>query len=303
MNSITVFWGDKKLLKKFLNHFKKKSEQNQIQKDENKALNLESQVNIISEEGVGKEEEKSKIKVEEKNINTTKEFDNNEEIINNALETETETETETEFDEVDKKHLLDAKIVRGKNIKAINVYNNEEQVFENHKQCSKALNIPIEYIRDNLRHGYTDYLGEAIKYLSKELKLNQFNNYYINNNKSPLEIYNELNNKIFTLNISESKRDDILSNDKIDPIKMHYKFEVLDDEYDKYYTKYKSIIKRGGKKKIDLLNSKGEVIEVFKSLDECSKHLNKNKTEITNMLKYKENKFGRYEIRYSLRRI
>ena len=57
------------------------------------------------------------------------------------------------------------------------------------------------------------------------------------------------------------------------------------------------------KKKIDLLNSKSEAIEVFKSLDECSKHLNKNKTEITNMLKYKENKFGRYEIRYSLRRI
>lgn len=289
------------MLKKFLNHFKKKSEESQIQEDRSEALNIDNQANIISEEGVEKKEEKYEIKIEENNINTIEELDNNEEKINNVLETE--TETETEFDEVDKKHLLDAKIVRGKSIKAINVYSNEEQVFENHKQCSKALNIPIEYIRDNLRHGYTDYLGEAIKYLSKELKLNKFNNCYISNNKTPLEIYNELNDKIFTLNISEAKRDDILSNDKIEPIKMHYKFETLDDEYDKYYIKYKSIIKRGGKKKIDLLNSKGEVIEVFKSLDECSKHLNKNKSEITNMLKYKENKFGRYEIRYSLRNI
>ena len=48
---------------------------------------------------------------------------------------------------------------------------------------------------------------------------------------------------------------------------------------------------------------KGEVIEVFKSLDDCSKYLNKSKVEITNMLKYKENKVGRYEIRYSLRNI
>ena len=84
---------------------------------------------------------------------------------------------------------------------------------------------------------------------------------------------------------------------------MHYKFESLDNEYDEYYRKYKSIIKRGGKKKIELLNMKGEVIEVFKSLDDCSKYLNKNKVEITNMLKYKENKVGRYEIRYSLRNI
>ncbi len=84
---------------------------------------------------------------------------------------------------------------------------------------------------------------------------------------------------------------------------MHYKFESLDNEYDGYYRKYKSIIKRGGKKKIELLNTKGEVIEVFKSLDDCSKYLNKSKMEITNMLKYKENKVGRYEIRYSLRNI
>ena len=33
------------------------------------------------------------------------------------------------------------------------------------------------------------------------------------------------------------------------------------------------------------------------------KYLNKNKSEITTMLKHKENKVGRYEIRYSLRLI
>ena len=208
-----------------------------------------------------------------------------------------------ELDDEDKRYIIDAKIKRGRSIKVIDVYNNEEQIFDTHKQCSKVLKLPIEYIAENLRHGHTDYLGEAIKYLSKELRLSEYSNDYTNNNKSPLEIYNDLNNKIFTLNISESKRDDILSNNKIDPIKMHYKFECLDEEYDRYYIKYKSIIKRGGKKKIELLNSKGEVIEVFKSLDDCSKYLNKSKSEITSMLKYKENKVGRYEIRYSLRNI
>ena len=282
------------MLKKIFSRLKKKSEESKISE-------IKEEIVDVSEELAIDKEDVSEIEVEKKETNVTEIVDNSEKIINNAPEAE--AEAEIEFDENDKLYIIDAKIIRAKKIKAIDVYTNEEQVFDTHKQCSKALKVPIEYIAENLRHGHTDYLGEAIKYLSKELKLSELNNDYINNNKSPLEIYNELNNKIFTLNISESKRDDILSNNKIDPIKMHYKFESLDEEYEKYYRKYKYIIKRGGKKKIELLNSKGEVIEVFKSLDECSKYLNKSKSQITNMLKYKDNKVGRYEIRYSLRNI
>ena len=84
---------------------------------------------------------------------------------------------------------------------------------------------------------------------------------------------------------------------------MHYRFECIDEEYNDYFIKYKSIIKRGGKKKIELVDKNNEVIEIFKSLDECSKHLGKTKNEIVDMLKYKNTKVGRYEIRYSLRNI
>ena len=290
------------MLKKFFNRFKKKSEESKILEIKENVINKDEKIVDTLDEISIEKEDKLKLENEENEINIIEKVDNLEQIINNAPEAEAEAEAE-ELDDEDKRYIIDAKIKRGRSIKAIDVYNNEEQIFDTHKQCSKVLKLPIEYIAENLRHGHTDYLGEAIKYLSKELRLSEYSNDYTNNNKSPLEIYNDLNNKIFTLNISESKRDDILSNNKIDPIKMHYKFECLDEEYDRYYIKYKSIIKRGGKKKIELLNSKGEVIEVFKSLDDCSKYLNKSKSEITSMLKYKENKVGRYEIRYSLRNI
>ena len=291
------------MLKKFFNRFKKKKEESKVLEDKEEVINIDNEVVNTLDEVAVELEEKSEVEVEEKNINITEKVDNNDEIIENSPEAEAEAEAENEFDEDDKKYILDAKIKRGKTLKVIDVYTNEEEIYDTHKQCSKSLKIPVEYIAENLRYGHTDYLGEAIKYLSKELKLSEYNNDYINNKKSPLEIFNELNNKIFDINIAESKRDEILSNHKIEPIKMHYKFESLDIEYDEYYRKYKSIIKRGGKKKIELLNTKGEVIEVFKSLDDCSNYLNKSKVEITNMLKYKENKVGRYEIRYSLRNI
>ena len=292
------------MLKKFFNRFKKKSEESKVLEIKENVINKDEKIVDTLDEISIEKEDKLKLENEENEINIIEKVDNLEQIINNAPEAEAEAEAEAEeLDDEDKRYIIDAKIKRGRSIKVIDVYNNEEQIFDTHKQCSKVLKLPIEYIAENLRHGHTDYLGEAIKYLSKELRLSEYSNDYTNNNKSPLEIYNDLNNKIFTLNISESKRDDILSNNKIDPIKMHYKFECLDEEYDRYYIKYKSIIKRGGKKKIELLNSKGEVIEVFKSLDDCSKYLNKSKSEITSMLKYKENKVGRYEIRYSLRNI
>ena len=64
--------------------------------------------------------------------------------------------------------------------------NNEEQIFDTHKQCSKVLKLPIEYIEENLRNGHTDYLGEAINYSSKELILSEYTNAYTNNKKCTL---------------------------------------------------------------------------------------------------------------------
>lgn len=206
--------------------------------------------------------------------------------------------------EEDKEYIKEIKIKRGQSIKAIDVYTKEPQIFKTHKECSKKLKIPVQYIQENLKYGYTDYLGEAINYLSKELKLSGEEDInYLENTKTPSQILSLLNNKIFTTKMSESKRDEILCNEKIEPIKMHYTFECIDEEYNDYFKKYKSIIKRGGKKKIELVDKKGEVIEIFKSLDECATFINKEKNEVVYMLKHNDTKVGRNEIRYSLRNI
>lgn len=242
--------------------------------------NLEDIVSNVDEINIEKECEESKETIKE-------------EIIKDNIEN---------LDAEDIEYLKNIKIVRGQSIRAIDLYTEEEIIFKSHKECSRKLKLPLEYIVENLKYGYTDYLGEAIVYLSKELKYNEGLN-YLDSNKTPLEIFNNLNNKIFTSNISEIKRDEILSNEKIEPVKMHYRFECIDEEYDDYFIKYKAIIKRGGKKKIELVDKNNEVIEIFKSLDECSKHLGKTKNEIVDMLKYKNTKVGRHEIRYSLRNI
>jgi hypothetical protein len=229
-----------------------------------------------------------------------------EEIIDESEEIEVVEETinELEITEEDEEYIKEIKIKRGKSIIAIDVYTKEPQVFKTHKDCSKKLRIPVEYIQENLKYGYTDYLGEAIKYLSKELDLSEEEDInYLENIKTPSQILTSLNSKIFTIKMSDDKRDEILCNEKIEPIKMHYVFECIDEEYDDYFKKYKSIIKRGGKKKIELVDKKGEVIEIFKSLDECATFINKEKNEVVDMLKYKETKVGRNEIRYSLRNI
>lgn len=207
-----------------------------------------------------------------------------------------------ELSEADKEYIKDIKIKRGKSIRAIDVYSEEIKEFKTHAECSKRLKIPMDYIKENLKYGYTDYLGQAINYLSEELKLDiDGESSYLESNKTPIELFNSLNNKIFTTKMSDSKREEILCSEKIDPVKMHYKFECIDEEYDEYFTKYKSIIKRGGKKRVELVDKKGEVIERFRSLDDCANYLNKEKNEVVDMLKYKDTKVGRHEIRYSLK--
>lgn len=210
--------------------------------------------------------------------------------------------TYVELSEEDKEYIKDIKIKRGKSIRAIDVYSEEIKEFKTHAECSKRLKIPMDYIKENLKYGYTDYLGQAINYLSEELKLDiDGESSYLESNKTPIELFNNLNNKIFTIKMSDSKREEILCSEKIYPVKMHYKFECIDEEYDKYFIKYKSIIKRGGKKRVELVDRKGEVIERFRSLDDCANYLNKEKNEVVDMLKYKDTKVGRYEIRYSLK--
>lgn len=218
--------------------------------------------------------------------------------------TENIEEVVDEFTKDDLDYIKDIKIKRGKSIKVIDVYTKEEQIFNTHKECSKKLKIPVEYIQENLKYGFTDYFGDAIKYLGQALSLDESDYInYLNSNKTPSQMLKYLNNKIFTAKISEDQRDDILCSEKLEPVKMHYTFECIDEEYDDYFRKYKSIIKRGGKKKIELVDKKGEVIEIFKSLDECADYIKKDKNQVVEMLKNKDTKVGRYEIRYSLRNI
>lgn len=237
--------------------------------------------------------------------NITTEISEDVEVIYNEIEIQNKL-TEEVLGQDDLQFIIEAKSKRGKGIKAIDVYTQEEQIFKTHKECSRKLKVPIGYIKENLKYGYTDYLGDAINYLGKELQTSEYEVdefAYLDTNKTPMEQFNTLNNKIFSEKISEDKRDEILSSEKIEPVKMHYKFECIDNEYDDYFNKYKSIIKRGGKKKIEIIDKKGEAIEVFKSIDDCANYFKKDRNEIVDMLKYGETKIGRQEIRYSLRNI
>lgn len=205
-----------------------------------------------------------------------------------------------EIPEEEKQYVKSIKIQREKRIKAIDVYTNDEIIFESYKECSKSLGVPIQYIKENLEYGYTDFFGEAVNFLSKKLKLDVSNKSM--GDKNIVEIFNFLHNELWNPDMGEEKREEILCSEKIEPVHMHYKFETMDDEYDDYYKKYGKIIRRGGKKKIELVDKKNEVIDVFKSLDDCADFFGKNKSEITERLKCGECKIGRYQIRYSLRR-
>lgn len=205
-----------------------------------------------------------------------------------------------ELSEEEKQYVKLIKIQREKRIKAIDVYTNDEIIFESYKECSKSLGIPMQYIKENLEYGYTDFFGEAVNFLSKKLKLDVINKSM--GDKNIVEIFNFLHNELWNPDMDEEKREEILCSEKIEPVHMHYKFEIMDDEYDDYYKKYGKIIRRGGKKKIELVDKKNEVIDVFKSLDDCADFFGKNKSEITERLKCGECKIGRYQIRYSLRR-
>ena len=265
--------------------------------------NVENQIKVETEEQQVKELEKElelekeQVKLEILNENISIE---NEEYKND--EEDNKSENEKIIEEDDEDYIKAIKIRRGKSIKAIDVYTEEEIIFKTYKECSRKLKVPLDYIIENLKYGYTDYLGDAINYLSKELQSSEDYN-YLESNKTPIEIFNNLHNRIFSSRVSEKRRDEILLSERIEPVKMHYKFECIDEEYDEYFEKYKSIIKRGGKKKIELVDKKGEAIEIFRSLDECANFLGKEKDEVVDMLKYMENKVGRNEIRYSLRNI
>lgn len=288
------------MIKNFINRVKNLVEQNKESKghtesiDKNKEFIKQNNAPDIGEKKIIKDKVEDIKKCSQEKA----------ESIEEKVEKKVEEKIKEPLTEEDKEYMKDIKIKRGQTIKAIDVYTKEPQIFKTHKECSKKLKIPVQYIQENLKYGYTDYLGEAINYLSKELKLagiDEIN--YLENSKTPSQILSLLNDKIFTNKMSESKRDEILSSDKIEPIKMHYTFECIDEEYDDYFKKYKSIIKRGGKKKIELVDKKGEVIEIFKSLDECATFINKEKNEVVYMLKHNDTKVGRNEIRYSLRNI
>ena len=293
------------MFKKLISLISKKKTKENIEKDNNIEIkpNIEEEVVVTVEEVIEDTKEVKETSLDKVDL-ISEEIVEEIEKQDNLEQNKEEALLSEELIKENEQFIKDIKLIREKKIRAIDVYTNEVIEFESFKECSKKLKVPVTYIKENLKYNHTDYLGEAINFLKKELGESvKDKNAYLNSDKNPIELFKELNNKIFNSNLSEVKIDEILSNSKIEPIKMHYKFESLDEEYDDYFKKYGAIIKRGGKKKIELVNQKGEVIEVFKSLDKCSEHLNKDKKEISNMLKCGITKVGRYEIRYSLRNI
>lgn len=291
------------MLKKLLNFIKVNKDDKQT-KEEVKDVKIEVE-EIKPQENLQQDESDIADEIDENQVENEYDQDEIEEktTIEDEKSCELINEEDEKFNELtdeEKEYIKLAKIQRGKKIKAIDVYSNEEFIFETHKECSKKLGVPIEYIKENLQYGYTDYFGEAIKFLSKKLKVDISPKKI--GNKNIIEVFNLLHEELWNKEISEEKREEILSSNNIDAIHMHYKFEDLDKEYDEYFKKYGKIIRRGGKKRIELIDKKQEVIEVFKSIDDCAKFFDKNKSEITNRLKLGECKIGRYEIKYSLRR-
>lgn len=290
------------MFKKFINLISKKKSKEKDNYVEIKS-DVENEIVATTEEVVEDTTKEDKViakEVEESEVN----IDQVVHIEVNDYEIKENSLIDEEFIKENEEFIKDIKLIREKKVRAIDVYTKEVIEFDSFKECSKELKVPVQYIKENIKYNHTDYLGEAINFLKKELGESvRDKNAYLKSGKSSIELFNELNNKIFNSNLSEKKIDEILSNCKIEPIKMHYKFESLDNEYDDYFKKYGSIIKRGGKKKIELVNQKGEVIEIFKSLDKCAEHLKRDKKEISKMLKCGITKVGRYEIRYSLRNI
>ncbi|AXU50512.1 hypothetical protein [Clostridioides difficile] len=268
-------------------------------------LKLDDKEAIINDKDLELCKKEVQVESEKIGLNKFEELDQNENynLEKNVIE---EKEVSECLTEEDLEYIKEIKIKRGKSIKAINLYTKEEWFFDTHIQCSKKLKVPLGYVRENLKYGYMDYFGDAINYLSEVLNIDEYckNEWsYLDNSKSPSEIFNILNNKIFSIRLSNEKRNEILTNDKIEALKMNYRFECIDEEYDEYFKKYKSIIKRGGKKKVELVNKKGDILEIFKSLEECAIYLQKEKNEVIQMLKYGDTKVGRNFIRYSLRSI
>ncbi|HHY0011615.1 hypothetical protein [Clostridioides difficile] len=268
-------------------------------------IKLDDKEAIISDKNIELCKKEVQVESEKIGLNKFEGLDQNENynLEKNVIEEKKVSECLTEED---LEYIKEIKIKRGKSIKAINLYTKEEWVFDTHIQCSKKLKVPLGYIRENLKYGYMDYFGDAINYLSEVLNIDEYCKSewsYLDNSKSPSEIFNILNNKIFSIRLSNEKRNEILTNDKIEALKMNYRFECIDEEYDEYFKKYKSIIKRGGKKKVELVNKKGDILEIFKSLEECAIYLQKEKNEVIQMLKYGDTKVGRNFIRYSLRSI
>ena len=275
------------MLKKLLN-FIKINKENKTQKEEVEVINIkEKEDNIKKDNQNINQEITSKSEIKKEHIK--EEISENQNYIKQQILTKEEED-----------YIKLVKIQREKRIKAIDVYTNEETIFETYKECSKKLGEPIEYIKENLQYGYTDYFGEAIKFLNKKLKVDVSPKKI--GNMNIVEVFHFLHNELWNSDMSEDKREEILSSNKIEPIHMYYKFESMDYEYDDYFKIYGKIIRRSGKKRIELIDKKNEVIEVFKSIEDCAKFFEKDKSEIVSRLKLGNCKIGRYEIKYSLRR-
>ncbi|HBZ0193659.1 TPA: hypothetical protein MJF48_003617, partial [Clostridioides difficile] len=178
-------------------------------------IKLDDKEAIINDKNIELCKKEVQVESEKIGLNKFEGLDQNENynLEKNVIEEKKVSECLTEED---LEYIKEIKIKRGKSIKAINLYTKEEWVFDTHIQCSKKLKVPLGYIRENLKYGYMDYFGDAINYLSEVLNIDEYCKSewsYLDNSKSPSEIFNILNNKIFSIRLSNEKRNEILTND------------------------------------------------------------------------------------------
>ena len=183
-------------------------------------IKLDDKEAIINDKNIELCKKEVQVESEKIGLNKFEGLDQNENynLEKNVIEEKKVSECLTEED---LEYIKEIKIKRGKSIKAINLYTKEEWVFDTHIQCSKKLKVPLGYIRENLKYGYMDYFGDAINYLSEVLNIDEYCKSewsYLDNSKSPSEIFNILNNKIFSIRLSNEKRNEILTNDKIEAL-------------------------------------------------------------------------------------
>ena len=154
-------------------------------------------IEVVNEESEISITETIEESVETDALNEVKYSEDNKKDVEEIISKE-EMEKVKKFLQENEDYIKDIKINRGQGIRAIDLYNEEVLEFNTYKECSRKLKVPLSYIKENLKYGYTDYMGNAINYLKESLGESiEDESEYLNSNKTPIELFNHLNDKIF----------------------------------------------------------------------------------------------------------